>query len=306
MKHCDNSVFRILNKSGDAILYAQFGPAGNPDAFYQTGKKASAEMPRWLSELGLTAYEYQCSRGANIREETARTIGEQAQTYNIKLSIHAPYYISLATEDDTIASNTRRHFLKSLQAAIWMGADRVIFHIGGVGKQERRVAMARATKRFEAMLEEIEQQGLTGVYLAPETMGKQNQLGTVDEVVSLCKLSPWVIPAIDFAHLHAVTAGRYTTKSEYKAVFDMIGENLGEKIACNLHIHFSKIEFTKIGGEKRHWTFNDPFGPPHELLIELCAERGYTPRIICESAGTQAADAKIMQDLYFTLLNKIS
>lgn len=285
-------------------MHARFGSAGNPDAFYQTGKKASVEMPRWLSELGLTAYEYQCSRGANIREETARAIGEQARIYNIKLSIHAPYYISLATDDDHIAANTKGHFLKSLRVAVWMGADRVIFHIGGSGKQDRRVAMARAIKRFELILEEIEQQGLTGIYLAPETMGKQNQLGNVDEVISFCKLSPWVIPAVDFGHLHAVTAGKYTTKEEYKAVFDSIGENLGEEVARNFHIHFSKIEFTKIGGEKRHWTFSDPFGPPHEPLIELCAERGYTPRIICESAGTQAVDARIMQDLYFTLLNK--
>ncbi|MBC8014451.1 MAG: endonuclease IV, partial [Sporomusaceae bacterium] len=70
--------------------------------------------------------------------------------------------------------------------------------------------------------------------------------------------------------------------------------------ANNLHIHFSRIEFTK-GGEKRHRTFTDQFGPPHEPLVELCVARGFTPRIICESAGTQAVDAKIMQDLYFSM-----
>lgn len=285
--------------------YAQFGPAGNPEAFYHSGGKASAEMPRWLSQMGLTAYEYQCSRGANIREETARAIGEQAKAYHIALSIHAPYYISLAAEDAEIIAHTRSHFLKTLRVAKWMGADRVVFHIGGAGKQERQSAIYKAKKRFASILEEVEQQGLTGIYLAPETMGKRNQLGNLEEVISFCKLSPWVIPAVDFGHLHAVTAGRYTTREEFEAVFDMVGENLGEEVARRLHIHFSRIEFTETGGEKRHWTFTDSFGPPYEPLMELCARRGFTPRIICESAGTQAIDAKIMQDLYITLMNKM-
>lgn len=283
-------------------MIANFGPAGNPNAFYESGKKASAEMPEWLAGLGLNAYEYQCSRGVNIREETARNIGVKAAEAGVKLSIHAPYYISLATEDETIAGNTKRHFLKSLQAAKWMGADRVVFHIGG-GKQERNAAMARAKRLFASVLDEIEKANLTGIFLAPETMGKQNQLGSLAEVLELCKMSPWVIPTVDFGHLHSVTGGLYTTNQEFEAVFDEIGEQLGADIASNLHIHFSRIEFTKAG-EKRHWTFDDPFGPPHEPLIEVCVKRGFTPRIVCESAGTQAADAKKMQDLYLMLLNK--
>lgn len=286
------------------MIEALFGPAGNPDAFYQAGYKASVNIPEWLAGQGLTAYEYQCSRGANVREETARSIGVKATEYQIKLSIHAPYYISLATEDEKIAANTQKHFLKSLEVARWMGADRVVFHIGGPGKLVRQTAMEKAKHSFAAVLEEVEKQGLSGIYLAPETMGKQNQLGTLAEVITLCKMSRWVIPAVDFGHLHAVSGGLYTTGREYEAAFDLIGENLGDEVARNLHIHFSKIEFTK-GGEKRHWTFADSYGPPYEPLLETCVKRGFTPRIICESAGTQAADAKAMQDLYLSLCNLV-
>lgn len=284
--------------------YALFGPAGNSDAFYEAGHKASLEMPGWLAEQQLGAYEYQCSRGVTIREETARAIGEEARRHGVSLSIHAPYYINLATEDDTIAANTRGHFLKSLRAAHWLGADRVTFHIGGPGKQVRAVAIERAKRLFVSVLEEAEAQGLlSGVYLAPETMGKQNQLGNLEEVVSFCELSKWVIPNLDFGHLHAVTGGGYTTREEYEAVFDLIEARLGRDVAANVHIHFSRIEFTKAG-EKRHWTFRDHYGPPHEPLLGVIAERGYTPRIICESAGTQAQDAKIMQNYYLGLLTK--
>ncbi|BBB92689.1 MAG TPA: TIM barrel protein [Methylomusa anaerophila] len=284
-------------------MFAHFGPAGNPDAFYEAGFKASAQMPAWLAGQNLTAYEYQCSRGANVREETARLVGEKAAQYGVKLSIHAPYYISLATEDETTAANTQKHFLKTLEIASWMGADRVIFHIGGIGKQGRPQAMETAKGAFAKVLESVVARGLNNILLAPETMGKRNQLGTLEEVLEFCQMADWMIPAIDFGHLHAVSGGRYTTKEEFESVFDRVEEVLGSHIAGNAHIHFSRIEFTKAG-EKRHWTFQDPYGPPHEPLLAVIAERKYTPRIICESAGTQARDAKIMQDAYRAMLNK--
>lgn len=283
-------------------MYPRFGPAGNPDAFYAAGHKASLQMPAWLSGMKLTAYEYQCSRGVNIKEETAREIGSKAAEYDIKLSIHAPYYISLGTDDEKIMINTQNHFLKSLEVARFMGADRIVFHMGGPGKQERSHAMEQVKRSFSAILEQVEKRGLTGIYLCPETMGKQNQLGSLGEVLELCTMSEWVRPAVDFGHLHAVTGGKYNTRQEMETVFDAVGETLGMEAAKNLHIHFSHIEFTK-GGEKRHWTFADEFGPPHEPLMELCARRNFTPRVICESAGTQADDAKVMQDLYFSLIN---
>lgn len=285
-------------------MYAQFGPAGNPDAFYAAGYKASADMPEWLAGQRLSAYEYQCSRGVTIKQATAELIGQKAAQYKIKLSIHAPYYISLATEDETTAANTERHFLRSMEVAKWMGADRIVFHIGGPGKgADRHQAMERAKRLFAKVLEQAEINGLTGTQLLAETMGKQNQLGSLAEVIEICKLDSRVRPAVDFGHMHAVTSGQYTTSAEFAAVFDKIGEDLGKEAAHNLHIHFSPIEFTKAG-EKRHWCFGDPFGPPPEPLLAVIAERGYTPRIICESAGTQAKDAKIMQDFYLGLLKK--
>lgn len=275
----------------------RFGPAGNPEAFYDSGHKASIEMPQWLKLQGLTAYEYSVSRGVNIREATARAIGVAAKENDIALSLHAPYYINLATEDEQIAQNTRKHIIKSLEVANFMGADRVVFHMGSPGKQERGQAMEHVLKRFSAVLKEVDQLGLSHILLAPETMGKKNQLGTLEEVLAVCKLSRQCIPAVDFGHLHAVTNGQYVTKREFQAVFERIGEVLGSTIAGAIQIHFSKIEFTS-GGEKRHWTFADPYGPPFEPLMEVIADCGFAPRVICESAGTQDKDAKTMQQYY--------
>ena len=120
---------------------ALFGPSGNPESFYAGGGKASLEMPAWLAKLGLGAYEYSLTRGVNIGEATARAIGDQAAQHGIAMSLHAPYYISLATEEETTAANTMRHLLKSMDAADWLRADRIAFHPGGIGKLDRRGAM---------------------------------------------------------------------------------------------------------------------------------------------------------------------
>ena len=42
-----------------------------------------------------------------------------------------------------------------------------------------------------------------------------------------------------------------------------------------------------------------------QTLAELLARRGLYPRIICESAGTQAEDAKTMKQLYLSALKHI-
>lgn len=281
-----------------------FGTAGNPESFYASGKKASVDMPEWLAGMGLDAYEYQLTHGVNVGEATARSIGARAKEAGVKMSVHAPYYISLATEEETTAANTRRHFLKSLEAATWLGADSIAFHMGGAGKLPRRSAMELAKRRMSAVLEEAAGCGLDGPRLAVETHGKANQLGTLAEIIEICKLSPQLVPLVDFAHLYAVSGGGYEKAEEYGAVFGQIADELGDEAARTLHIHFSSIEFTK-GGEKRHWTFKDDFGPPYQPLMHWIYEQKLAPRIICESAGTQAEDAKSMQDFYQSLWKNI-
>ena len=76
-------------------------------------------------------------------------------------------------------------------------------------------------------------------------------------------------------------------------------ETLGADRASRFHSHFSKIAFTPGGGEKCHLTFDqEDFGPDPVPLMRELARRGWSPTVICESAGTQARDAQEMQTLY--------
>ena len=173
---------------------ALFGPSGNPESFYAAGHKSSLAMPEWLANQGLNAYEYSLTRGVNIGEATARALGEAVERFGIAMSVHAPYYISLATTDEATAANTRNHFLKSLTAARWLGADRIAFHMGGIGKLARPKALELAKQRLTEVLTEADRLGLVGPKLAVETHGKLNQLGTVAEIIEVCKLSSQLIP----------------------------------------------------------------------------------------------------------------
>ena len=92
-----------------------FGPAGNSNSFYDQGFAHSWQMPQWLSEMGLNAYEYQCNKGINLKENTALEIGQRAKESGIRLSVHAPYYINLSSTEEEKRNNSIRYILLSLK-----------------------------------------------------------------------------------------------------------------------------------------------------------------------------------------------
>ena len=279
-------------------MAAKFGPAGADYRFAEEGHKSSLEMCEWLSNMGLDAYEYQCNRGVKISEETARKLGETARQFGIALSIHAQYYINLATPEPEKREKSINYMLETLTAADWMGATKIVVHSGAAAKIDRRVALENAKATLLEAQRRADGLGLGHIRICPETMGKINQLGDLDEVMALCGLDERFLPTIDFGHLHTRGMGCLNTADDFKAVLDVMENRIGSERAKNFHSHFSRIEFTK-GGEKRHHTYADTqYGPDFGPLAKLICERNLSPTIICESAGTQARDAKIMKNIY--------
>ncbi|MBR5539998.1 MAG: TIM barrel protein [Clostridia bacterium] len=279
-------------------MTAKFGPAGNGDAFYEAGYKSTVQAPAWLKGLGLTAYEYQCGRGVRITEESARALGTEAEKNGIQLSLHAPYFISLASDDPQKRDNSIRYILESARAVHQMGGTRIVAHPGGLGGLSRADATALASETLLRAQAALDAEGLGDVSICPETMGKINQLGDLDEVLQFCRLDERFLPCIDFGHLNSRTQGELNSKEAFAALLDRLHNELGEYRGKNFHAHFSKIEYTK-GGEKRHLTFADEvFGPHPAPLMVLIRERGLTPTFICESDGTQAEDARTLMLLY--------
>lgn len=284
-------------------MSARFGPAGNGDLFYKMGYKSSIEAPEFLNSIGLNAYEFQCGRGVNIGEQTAKKLGENARKYDVTLSIHAPYYISLASPKVETRENSIRYITESAIAARNMGAERVIIHPGGTKPYTQEEAFSIATETLKRTLVELDNLGLSDIRICPETMGKSALLGSLEQVLDFCLLDERFIPCIDFGHLNARNMGALKEFEDFSAIFDKIENALGASRLREIHIHFSKIEYTQ-GGERRHLTFEDDiFGPDFEPVIELIAKKSLSPVIICESAGTQADDAVTMAKFYKALQN---
>lgn len=279
-------------------MKAKFGPAGNSLSFAAMGYKGSLDVPEYVERMGLDAFEYQCGRGVNIGLEKAAQLGALAAQKGIALSLHAPYYISMSSVEEEKRLNSINYILSSARAVDAMGGERIVVHTGSCGKISREEALALAIDTMKLSIKALDENGLSHIRICPETMGKINQLGDLNEVLSLCELDERLLPCIDFGHLNARTQGGLATAEDFKYVFEQIENRLGLSRLREFHSHFSKIEYT-TGGEKKHLTFEDEaFGPNFEPVIDLIIQKGCHPTIICESDGTQAEDAKTMKDYY--------
>ena len=277
---------------------ALFGPAGNCEAFYAAGNKHTVQIFPWLQQQGLTAYEYQCGRGVRLSASSAEAMRAEAAKCGITMSLHAPYFISLASAEAEKRDNSINYILDSARAVTMLGGDRIVVHPGGLGGRSREEATALATETLLRAQAALDAEGLSHVHICPEVMGKINQLGTLEEVLTFCRAEQRFLPCVDFGHLNSRTLGATNSYEAFKAVVDAIGAELGDERRRSFHIHFSKIEFT-AGGEKKHLTFEDTlFGPDPAPLMALIAEEGLCPTVICESAGTQTADAAEMSRMY--------
>ena len=163
----------------------------------------------------------------------------------------------------------------------------------------REEALELAKDTLKRAYQALDEQNLGHIHLCPETMGKVNQLGTLEEVLELCLIDERLIPCIDFGHLNARTFGKLNSFEAVKEVFDKMEDKLGTSRMRQFHSHFSKIEYTLKGGEKCHLTFADTiYGPQFEPVAEMIVRKNASPTIICESAGTQAEDALTMKQIY--------
>ena len=282
-------------------MAAKFGPAGTGDDFKAKGFKSSLQVPSYLVNMGLDHFEYQCGRGVNIGLDKAAELGKIAKENGITISLHAPYYISMSSVEEQKRLNSVNYILASARAVKAMGGDRIIVHTGSCGKISREEALALALDTMKLSQKALDDEGLSDIHICPETMGKVNQLGTLYEVLELCKIDERIIPCIDFGHLNARDLGILKTKDDFEQIFLEIKNQLGSDLFNNFHSPFSKIEST-TGGEKRHLTFDDiVFGPDYQPVMELVHKYDLSPIFVCESAGTQAEDSKMMKDYYLSL-----
>lgn len=258
----------------------RFGPAGKPLDF----KGPMERVPAYLREIGLDALEYEAVRGVRISEKKARLLGEEAEKNGVVMSMHAPYYINLASMDDGTWERSIKRIIDSMKAAEWMGAYAVVIHSGFYkGHDDKKKALHRVIEGYKRA-EELLPSWVKKPDFSPEIMGKVSQVGDVDEAIEICRHLRRCRPTVDWAHLYARYEGKMITSVDHVIqVIEKIERELGKKAVDPLHTHFSRIEYGK-GGERMHHTLAEKeYGPEWEIVCKAYKEVGLSSVVISES-----------------------
>lgn len=254
-----------------------FGPAGYPDVARGNLKRVFD----LLVESGATALEYAAVHGLRTSEEKAKQIGDLAKQNRITMSMHAAYYINLASKDHVIRERSRQRLIKALRFAPLMGVKRVVFHPGTQGGLAPDDAHIVVRDALRSIWEEVGTKD-GNVFLAPEIAGKIVMYGSIDQIIDLCQEVENCIPTIDWAHLYARSQGQINDRESYLKVLTRFEQELGSLFIDNMHFHISGITFTERG-EASHQPLGEEWGPDLYPLIEIIHEVGYKPTFICES-----------------------
>jgi deoxyribonuclease-4 len=248
-------------------------------------KATLADVPRLLREEGLDALEYEAVRWGKkpqIKREDAGKFGSEAGRNDVWLSLHGSYFINLCGNNAIIEASKQR-LIACASAAEWMKARLVVFHPGFYGERSAKEAFEICLKALKEVVETLQSDGIKNVKIGPETMGRLHQLGSLDEILSLCEAVEQTQLVVDWSHLHARDMGRFRTAEDFRKVVERAEDRLGAEAVKNMHCHFTKIEFTDKG-ERRHHTLEEKrYGPDFRMLAKVITEFRLKPVIISES-----------------------
>lgn len=260
------------------------GPAGIP---LSAEKRNTIEGVKTVNALGLNAMEIEFVHSVYIKKDVAEEVGKVAREFGVRLSIHAPYYINLASDKKSTIAASRKRIFDCADRGERMGADAIAIHSAFYGKNEKEKVFEIVKEQFLKILDEMKTSGIKNVKLGVETMAKQSQFGTLDEVLQLNKEMKYIIPYIDWAHLFVRDGGNI----DYGIVIDKL-EKSGIK---HINSHFegvsknNKGEFVDI-----HAPIKDP---PFEPLAREILRKKVDITIISESPMLERDSLKMKQVL---------
>lgn len=249
----------------------KIGPAGIGPV-----KTAQKILEEYKSN-GIRNCEIAFTYSVYIKKDDAIKIGNIAKELDIELSIHAPYFVNLNSDDEKKLEATKKRILDCCEIGHYLGAKSIVFHPGYYGKEFskpktseevknliRGETYAKIKSEVLELMEHVKKNGWD-VILCPETMGKINVFGSPEEISRLSKETGCGF-CIDFAHILA---------REKKVDYNKIEELFPQK---HWHVHFSGIVYNEKGErhhinlEKEQWK---------TLLDNLPKDKSIT--IVCES-----------------------
>ena len=254
----------------------RIGPAGS-------GGLGNLEGIRKVARMKLDCMEVEFAYGVRMSLEDAREVGALAKEKGITLSVHAPYYINLASDEKEKIVASKQRILDSCERAAVFDARCVVFHAGFYQKKTAEQTYRLIKKAILEIQGKIKKNKWK-VQLCPEITGKPSQFGSVEELLKLKKETGCGI-CVDFAHLYAREQGNI----DYEKIL--------RKLPKKLHAHFSGIEYGPKGERKHLRTTRKFFEPLAKALLETKRDVS----LICESPQPYK-DAAMMKRVINTLI----
>lgn len=273
-----------------------FGTAGVPLSTSEDSSLAAIER---IKALGLDCLELEFVKGVKMGFETARKVREKAAALGVRLSVHAPYFINLNSEDPGKRLSSQERLLNTARVGAACGAGSVVFHAAFYGKDSAEKTYEAVKAELKTLLSIVRTERLP-ITLRVETMGKRSQFGTLDEVLSLCREVDGLQPCLDFSHLYA-REGKVNSYTDFHRVLSKVARKLGPRALRNVHIHIAGIHYGDKG-EIKHLNLEDADFRYDEWL-EALRDLGVEGMVICESPNLEG-DALMLKNLYGTQQEK--
>ena len=249
------------------------GPAGIG------GAKEAENNLKFIKENNLGAAEVSFTHSTYLNEDNAIRIGKIAKELGIKLTIHGSYYINLNAVEKEKIQKSKERILKACEIGEYLQATHLIFHPGYYGKDTKEKTYEKIKEEIIDLQKKIKKNKWK-IKLAPETTGKINVFGDLDETLQLVKDTKCSF-CIDFAHLKARNQGKLNIKEIIKKI----------KPFKSIHCHYSGINYGPKG-ERNHIPIN--IEETKELLKEI---KNLPCTIICEAPDTYGDAIKIKKIL---------
>ncbi len=268
-----------------------FGTAGIP---ISTLNRTTLNGISRVKELNLSAMELEFVRSINITAEKAPEVKKTAKKHNIILTSHAPYFINLnAIEKPKLHASINR-IINSAKITHLCGGYSTTFHAGFYLKQEPEKVYERIKKQVQYIRKIMDENGID-VWLRPETTGKQTQFSGLRDILKISQETQGVMPCIDFAHMHARTAGKNNTTPEFREMLTQVENTLGKEGLKNMHIHISGIHYTEKG-ERHHLPLKESDMNYKDLLKVL--KEFKTAGVVISESPIIEKDALLMKKYY--------
>lgn len=163
-----------------------------------------------------------------------------AKKLNIELSLHLSNLTDLPDENLRLFSTV----------ASVMDCRILTIHPTFYARMPQGQALRLVVYKINEIVNELRVKANIGI----ETTGRLGELGSIEDVIDICKRTKNTEPVINWAHVHARGAGCLKSQDDFKNVIEQVKQGVGQQWLRDAYFFFSGVKYGP-SGEISHMPF---------------------------------------------------